>query len=520
MGTEQEGVEIYYGVPYGANPDGELRWQEAQPPEAWTEVRNCTEREPIALQMATQYNADGSRTVALTGTTDCLNLDIYTTAEAEKLPVLVYVHGGNNQTGSSYGEVLGNDLVVKDDCVFVSLNYRTGLLGFIALPALISAEQSGNFGLLDIAAALKWVRENIAEFGGDPENVTVSGFSAGGRNVMAMLLSPAFEGLFDRAIAFSGGMTVCDLENAAWKDAEFIAPLAVEDGICETEAEAVEWLVENTDEVREYLYGIEAGRLAEIMSDAGIRMAKFPHLFGDNVVLPAEGFEGGSYVNDVPVIMLTGTTEFSLFANFDGFWYSIEDEDVRDAARSFAVNYGSDFYRVFNTQLSAEKMDGVYESPMYLCQVNYGGAGSGTAIPTFGSFHGIFVPMISSVNNYGSFADFSGSGYQLMADYFNAYLYNFLHFGDPNADEERVPFAWEPWDGESRMTLVLDGSEEEGSGMATMENVFKSNAEIIDEIEADDSVPEDLKATVIATIMNGRWFSDDLDAHFGTPSLW
>ena len=233
-------MEIYYGVPYGANPDGELRWQEAQPPEAWTEVRNCTEREPIALQMATQYNADGSRTVALTGTTDCLNLDIYTTAEAEKLPVLVYVHGGNNQTGSSYGEVLGNDLVVKDDCVFVSLNYRTGLLGFIALPALISAEQSGNFGLLDIAAALKWVRENIAEFGGDPENVTVSGFSAGGRNVMAMLLSPAFEGLFDRAIAFSGGMTVCDLENAAWKDAEFIAPLAVEDGICETEAEAVE----------------------------------------------------------------------------------------------------------------------------------------------------------------------------------------------------------------------------------------------------------------------------------------
>ena len=222
QGVDKDGVEIYYGIPYGAEPAGELRWKEATAPEAWEEVRDCTQREPIALQLGTVYNDDGSRTTALTGSTDCLNLDIYTTAEAEGLPVLVYVHGGNNQTGSSF-EVVGNDITVTDNCVYVALNYRTGLLGFIALPALVNQETSGNFGLLDIAAALRWVRDNIASFGGDPANVTVSGFSAGGRDVMAMLLSPAFEGLFDKAIAFSGGMTICDLEDAAWKDAEFLS---------------------------------------------------------------------------------------------------------------------------------------------------------------------------------------------------------------------------------------------------------------------------------------------------------
>ena len=181
------------------------------------------------------------------------------------------------------------------------------------------------------------------------------------------------------------------------------------------------------------IYIIKAERLAEIMSDAGIRMAKFPHLFGDVIVLPAEGFEGGEYVNDVPVIM-TVTTEFFLFAAFDGYWYRIKDEVIQNTARNFAIRYDSDFYRIFNSQLSASKMAEIYKSPMYLAQVNYGGSDSATVIPMFGSFHGIFVPMLSSTHNYSSFANFTGAGYQTMSDYFNAYLRNFLRTGDPNTD--------------------------------------------------------------------------------------
>lgn len=518
QGTDQDGVEVYYGIPYGADPVGELRWADPTAPEAWTDVLDCTEREEIALQMATVYDSDGNASTQLTGTTDCLNLDIYTTSTAEDLPVLVYVHGGNNQTGSSYGEVIGNDLVVNDDCVVVCLNYRTGLLGFNALPALTEEGTSGNYGLLDIAFALQWVRDNIAEFGGDPANVTVSGFSAGGRNVMAMLISPSFEGLFDRAIVFSGGMTICDTDAAAQKDAEIIAVLAVEDGMADTEEEAAQWLMNDTAEVREYLYGIDANRLAEIMSDAGIRMALFPHLFGDDVVLPSEGFDG-EYVNDVPVIMLTGTTEFSLFSAFNSYFYTLEDEDTQNAAKTFAISYGSDFYRIFNTQLSAEKMSGSYTSNMYLCQVNYGGSDSATSIPLFGSFHGIFVPMLTTTHNYSSFADFTGAGYTAMAAEFNTYLKNFLYTGNPNSDEE-TSVEWSAWDADTKQTLVLDASEETGEAFAEMQNVYKTNAEIIAELEADDTIDGEIKDTIITTILNGRWFSDDLDTYFSTPSLW
>jgi len=518
-GVNQDGVQVYYGIPYGANPVDELRWAAPAAPEAWAEVRDCTEKEPISLQLGTVTNEDGSTETKPVGSTDCLNLDIYTTSDAKNLPVLVYVHGGNNQTGSSYGEVVGNDLVVRDDCVVVSLNYRTGLLGFNCLPALQTEEGStGNYGMLDIACALQWVKDNISSFGGDASNVTVSGFSAGGRDVMAMLVSPLFEGLFQRAIAFSGGMTICDVKDGAAKDAELIAPLAVEDGKAETEEAAAQWLLGESAEVRDYLYSIDANRLTKLMTNAGIRMAKFPHLFGDDVVLPSGGFEGANYVNDVPVIMLTGSSEFSMFNIFDSYYDTLEDKAVQEAAKTFATNYGSDFYRTFNTQLSAETMADSYQSKMYLCQIDYGGTTSPSKIPDLGSFHGIFVPALTDDHNYKPYYDFTQTGYQALATDFNVYLKNFLHTGDPNG--EGVPTEWTAWTKDTKQTLILDADEESGKATAEMKNVFKTNAEIIEEIEKDDTLPEEVKSAVISTIMNGRWFSDDLDAHFKTPSLW
>ncbi|MEY8354517.1 carboxylesterase family protein [Lachnospiraceae bacterium 54-53] len=147
--------------------------------------------------------------------------------------MLVFIHGGNNQTGNA-GEIPGTDLVKKDNCVYVSVDYRLGLLGFNCLPALQKEENStGNYAMLDIGAALDWVKENIAAFGGDPGNVTISGFSAGGRDVMAMPASPVFKGKFQKAIAFSGGMTTADEGLSAKKIAAAMAPLAVEGEIRE-----------------------------------------------------------------------------------------------------------------------------------------------------------------------------------------------------------------------------------------------------------------------------------------------
>ena len=249
-GTEEGSVRIWYGVPYAKAPEGDLRWEAPEEPASWSEELDCTSPADPAIQFSNNE---------VTGTEDCLNLDIYATDGAQKLPVLVYVHGGNNQTGTSQ-EIPGVDLATNDGCVYVSLSYRLGLFGFMCLP--VFGQDTGNFAMLDIAAALDWIRSNIEAFGGDPGNVTVSGFSAGGRDVMAMLASPLFAGKFDKAIAYSGGMTTAEIEPSQKKEALALAPLAVEDGKAATEEEAYRWLLADDVEVATWLRGVSAERLA------------------------------------------------------------------------------------------------------------------------------------------------------------------------------------------------------------------------------------------------------------------
>jgi len=515
LGTTKGESLVWYGVPYAAAPVGELRWAAPVDPEPWQEARDCTAPAEQAIQSAMDYATFQN---VLSGTEDCLNLDVYTTEGAENLPVLVYIHGGNNQTGGS-SEIEGSRIVVNNHCVYVSLNYRLGLLGFNCLPALQTEEGStGNYTLLDIAKALDWVKANIAAFGGDPENITVSGFSAGGRDVMATLISPLFAGKFNKAIAFSGGMTVADEAASASQIAGAVAPLAVEDGKAADEAAAKEWLLTDGSDVKEWLYSLDAARLAPLMGNAGIRMSAFPHLYTDGVVLPAEGFDTESY-NSVPLLMLTGSTEFSLFCSFDGFYFSpvitALDEDGQNAAKDFAKLYGSDMYRIFNTQCSAEAMFDKYDANIYLCQIEYGSVNSATFLPAMGSFHGIFVPMLTSENGYGGFGDFSAAGYQAMAAQFNAYLTNFLATGDPNGGELT---EWPNWTPENKTTMVFDGDETQA--IVEARDVSSSYADIIAAMEADDTLPADVKQGVISNVMNGRWFSAALDEYYGNANLW
>ena len=509
QGIVQDGVEIYYNIPYGKDPSGELRWHAPVAPDAWEDTLDCSANTKKALQMATVYAEDGSTSVEQQGTTDCLNLDVYTSADADKLPVLVYVHGGNNQTGTS-AEIPGNEVVKQANAVYVSLDYRLGLLGYNCLPALMDDEvTTGNFGMLDIAAGLQWVRDNIDKFGGDPNNVTVSGFSAGGRNVMAMLVSPTFEGLFDRAIAFSGGMTIANQAESQQVIAQTIAPLAVEDGKAADEVAAAAWLLEDSQEVHDYLFALEAERLTSLMKDAGIRMSAFPHLFGDDVMLSSTGFNGASYVNDVPLIMLTGTTEFSMFCMGSPVYEELGEEG--DAAMAFASSYGSDLYRIFNTQTSAATMDEAYTSDMYLVQVNYGGADSAMPIEGLGSFHGIFVPMMGG-HNYDAMYDFTEAGYQDMAKQYMGYLANFLRGADISAE---MDVAWPAWTADSHQTLVLDAAD--GAAKIEATDVFKEPADVIAEMQADTTISDDAKTRVMTEVMNGRWFSTLLDETTGTP---
>lgn len=333
----EHNVLIWTGVPYAKAPTDELRWKKPVNPDKWSGILNTEKPGNIALQAS----GDG-----ITGSEDCLNLDIYRpNTDSKNLPVILYIHGGNNQGGKS-GEITGNALVNDLDAIFISVNYRLGPLGFNPLPALNTGdneEDSGNYALLDMAKALDWTKNNIANFGGNPENITISGFSAGGRDVMAMLISPTFQGKFQKAVSFSGGMTIADKAASEKVFAKAIAPLAVQDNIKKNEQEAYKWLLTKDPAVKTYLYGIKAERLAPLMGNAGIRMSVFPHLYNDGNVIPENGFETKNY-NPVPLLMLTGSSEFSMFAKFDPYFgqYFKDDQISGKGLKefNFASKYG------------------------------------------------------------------------------------------------------------------------------------------------------------------------------------
>lgn len=517
QGLVQDGSIAWYGIPYAAAPVDELRWSAPVDAADWEGTLDATVPHAVALQLS------GAEAV---GTEDSLFLDVYgQEGGSDNLPVLVYLHGGNNQTGNTQ-EIPGFDLVKKDNIVFVSVNYRLGLLGFNALPAVVDEGETSNYALQDMAKALDWVKANIASFGGDPENITISGFSAGGRDVMAMLISPLFEDKFDKAIVFSGGMTLADEDMSAQKIAEAIAPLAVEDGVAADTDAAVAFLLEDTEETANYLYSVSGERLAVLMGNAGIRMSVFPHLYTDGVGLPEEGFDTTVY-NDVPVLMLTGDTEFTFFNVFDGSYGKDEvtanyTEEEIAAAKQFASIYGSDMYRIFNAQLSAEAMDEKYDSNIYVAQVNYAGLDSNYMDPTLAgwgvySFHGIFVPMLTSTHGYsGFFGDiFTGEGYTAMSDVFNEYLTNFLATGDPNGGELAT---WDAFTVDNTVSMVFD-SDETSAIVELMDDTTSYEA-IMDAMDADTTIPEGLKDFVISNVMNGRWFSAALDERYGNANLW
>jgi len=206
-GTGIQGYQVFKGIPYAAPPVGELRWQPAQPPAPWQGVRDATAFGPVCQQAARPHRGFGTEDMA----EDCLTLNIVTPnlGAAEKLPVMVWIHGGAFAFGSGR-EALATipSGLSRRGVVLVSFNYRVGRLGFLAHPQL-SAEAGnaigGNYWLSDQIAALKWLRDNIEGFGGDPDKVTIFGVSAGGSSVNSLMASPAARGLFHRAIAQSGG---------------------------------------------------------------------------------------------------------------------------------------------------------------------------------------------------------------------------------------------------------------------------------------------------------------------------
>ncbi|MGW6568881.1 carboxylesterase/lipase family protein [Streptomyces sp. NPDC054975] len=206
-GQNRDGAEEFLGVPYAAPPVGQARLRAPREPRRWNGLREADRQAPACVQFSPFGIADPSAV-----SEDCLYLDVYRPEGAragDRLPVILWIHGGaySQGTGTQFG---GRTMADLTNSVVVSINYRLGQLGYLALPELAreNARLSGSFGLLDQVEALRWTRESIAAFGGNPGNVTVSGQSAGSGSVCALLAAPSAAGLFHRAVLQSGPCTL------------------------------------------------------------------------------------------------------------------------------------------------------------------------------------------------------------------------------------------------------------------------------------------------------------------------
>jgi len=303
-GVVDRGVATYWAIPFAEAPVGDLRWKAPVPKKAWKDVLECTEAAGMPPQQTRSFPGGPAPKV----TEDCLYVNIQTPAKkaGEKLPVLVWIHGG----GFITGDANSNDGInfAQKGIVYVSLSYRTGALGFLSLPEL-SAEDprgiSGNYGLLDMIEGLKWVRENIDAFGGDPDKVTIMGESAGAIAVSMLCASPLAKGLFRGAISESGG-SFCPV------DAVRVDNNGIRD-------------VKGSEEFGlEFMKRIGASSLAELREMSWEKWVGDEPSIGvggfwptvDGYVLPDDQYkmyEAGNY-NDVNVLIGTNSDEGAMFS--------------------------------------------------------------------------------------------------------------------------------------------------------------------------------------------------------------
>ncbi len=231
--SDTEGVTLFKGIPFAADTSGENRWKEPQPVEPWEGVRICDEWGDQAMQQPVEelnpvgtiygdefyfdeyYNPPISE--------NGLNLNVYTPAQSadENLPVFVWIHGGANNHGHASEMEFNASKLAEKGIIVVSVQYRMGMFGFLTLPGLAEENEhgvSGNYAILDLVKSLEWVRDNIAGFGGNPNQVTIAGQSAGGYNVTALLRTPLAEGLFQNAIVQSQPRLIPNQGSEAYND--------------------------------------------------------------------------------------------------------------------------------------------------------------------------------------------------------------------------------------------------------------------------------------------------------------
>ncbi len=502
---------VWKGVPYAKPPVGGLRWRAPQDPEPWQGVRHSTSKFPVATQplMSAQW-VPANRVV---GSEDCLYVNIFRPkGEAKSLPVLVWIHGGANYFGGAAGYD-ASKMASECDMVVVVVQYRLGPFGWFVHPSMnvggSAEDRSGNYGTLDTIQALRWVRENIAAFGGDPNNVTVGGQSAGGFNTMNILISPLAKGLFHRALVMSSGGGLIPLEEGIARTNAMIDKMLVMDGTCANAEEAAKYRASMSPEKLEaYLRGKSAEEVMRAaMNPRGTVDNVSP--FIDGAVIPGKAIDviaSGDY-NRVPIIL--GNTADELKPFLPAFGAAITTSKGRTWLDAFKVMSGTlKLDDVFGPEDKAlydacgkypslswkatmvdsvaralrEKQDGVY---CYFFRWGEPGSGPEPLDFIYGAAHALDIPFFFGWErdpfNVGFFVEANRAGRVALQRTMMAYLANFARSGDPNGAS--LP-QWKEWSNEpgGAKSIILDATFNEAK--ITMGDWEVTKQQVMAEIDA------------------------------------
>lgn len=512
IGTRgRDNAFAWYGLPYAAPPVGDLRWRAPRPVEAWETPLEATFPFHRCSQLTSGFEPDREEG-ELAGKEDCLYLNVWAPSDAgsEPKPVMVWIHGGANVWGFAGQYEMGR-LAQSQDVIVVGINYRLAMMGWFGHPALAATaenelDQSMNFGTLDQVAALQWVQDNIQAFGGNPDNVTVFGQSAGAFNVAALISSPLTEGLFHKAIVQSGGF-----RSTSYKDAvdgpelesrrrgaaskEFIAHLVETDALPPVETLSPEQLAA-------HLRAMPASQIFEAYKELPVAidaagLINPVDISDDGIAVPSEGIRSalinGAEMRDVPLMIGTTRDEFKGLAFFDkemvGKFLNIAFWPKNRKTYEAYGYYPNALWAYHGVEEIAKHWTKHRSSPVYTYRFDWDEQGKAlTTDISFlvGASHSIEIPFViggfeDKVSDpMGiSFSKKNKAGRELLSARMMEYWANFAYEGQPGRGRSgTLPkwLAWQSGDDVDRLMILdteADGGVRMGANTPPAEDIFE-----------------------------------------------
>ena len=483
---------VWLGIPFAAPPVADLRWRSPQPVTPWTQTLRTTAFRDACVQLSGPLDGLPDNSGAVVGNEDCLYLNIWSPRDhsnvtAKKLPVMVWIHGGGNTIGTAntYDASL---LAGSEQVIVVTINYRLGFFGWMSHPALRAPDRnaldaSGNYANLDMIAALQWVSDNIAHFGGDRDNVTIFGESAGGRNVFSLMASPLAKGLFHRAIAQSGSVGTAPLWRAenfkddpqpgqALSSREWLSLQLQNSGRAkDSNAARAAQLLMSDEETRDFMYSRSAQEILEGVS-GGAGMYRAPQSFRDGSVLPKSTlyqlFSNPSRYNSVPLITGTNRDEAKLFLAQDPEFVELR---LGVLPRVKDVQSYNEFSAYLSDGWKAMAVDGVADiiaasgsAPVFAYRWDWDEGGKNWLIDyseLLGAAHGLEVAYIfggfdGAIGAPGLYTDDNSAGRDVLAQEMRSYWAEFARTGTPANGRNGLLPQWRPWGNAGPNLMLLD----------------------------------------------------------------